>query len=163
MIGDDRLEVLGTNADVRLWIVAIAVLRALFACDLHHANLTRTAGDGWVAARFLKGDGSEEDGGDTSLGFHILEHGEVRGARGEGVAIFLEDVAEIAVDEVIERDGRRDPSRIVDTAVEPVLVTVGAAGGLWSRVRIWTTALGAGGLDDRSAVRGTVDATAGAA
>jgi hypothetical protein len=32
----------------------------------------------------------------------------------------LENDAEIAIDEVIERDGRRDPSRAIDAAVEPV-------------------------------------------
>lgn len=121
LIVDDGLEVLRANANVRLWIVAIAAVRgALFACDLHHANLARTAGDVGVAARLLKGDGSEEDGRDTGLRLHILEYREVVGARGEGVAVFLEDLAEIAVDEVIECDWRSNPSRAIDTAVEPV-------------------------------------------
>jgi len=77
LIVDDGLEVLRPNVDVRGGIIAIAVLGALFGGDLHHANLTRAAGDVWVAARFLKGDGSEEDGRDASLGFHVLEDGEV--------------------------------------------------------------------------------------
>jgi len=77
LVVDDSLEVLRSDTNVRRGIEAVSVLRALFGGDLHHANLTRTAGDVWVAARFLKGDGSEEDGRDTGLGFHVLEDGEV--------------------------------------------------------------------------------------
>jgi hypothetical protein len=62
---------LRSDTNIRRGIVAVAVLRAILGGDLHHANLTRTA------ARFLKGDGSEEDGRDTGLGFHVLEDREV--------------------------------------------------------------------------------------
>jgi len=64
------------------------------------------------------GDGGKEDGGDTGLDLYVLENEEVVWESGEGVVVLLEDVIEIAIDEVIERDGRRDPSCAIYTAVE---------------------------------------------
>jgi hypothetical protein len=94
---------------------------------LHHANFTSATGDFGTAGRFLECDGGEEDGWDAGLGSHGLEHGEVWGARSEGVAILLENGGEIFVNEVVERDGGWDPTVTVHAAVEPVLIAIGTS------------------------------------
>lgn len=115
------LEVAGTNANVDVGIIAIAAVRgALFGGDLHDADFGRTTGYRGVTSRFLKGDRSEEDGGDTSLGGHALKRGEVWSAGGKGAAIVLEDGCQVLVDEVIQSDRGWYPAIAVDAAVEPV-------------------------------------------
>jgi len=61
---------------------------------------------------------------------------------------FLEDGGEVLVHEVLECDWGWHPAFTVDTAVEPVLVAVGSAGGSRFGNAIGITALASGSNDD---------------
>ena len=118
---DHRLHVARTDANVDLGVEAVgAVSRALFARDLHHANLASTTSNVCSAATLLKSDRGQEDGRDTGFLGHVLEHVQVRRASLENVSGCLEDGGQVLVDDVLERDWRRHPAVAVDTAVEPV-------------------------------------------
>jgi hypothetical protein len=149
---ENGLEVACTDANVDLGIIAVWSVRgALVRCDLHHSDLGRTTGHRGVATGFLEGDGGEEDGGDTGFGREAFEDVEVRCARGKGVVVLLEDGGEILVHEVLECDWGWHPAVTVDTAVEPVLVAVGSAGGSRVGNAIGVTALASSGNNDCTA------------
>lgn len=144
-----RLHVASTNANVGRRIIAIgAIGRALFARDLHHANLTGTTRNAGSASAFLEGDGSQEDGGDAGFVSQRLENVEVRCAGFKDVSWLLEDSGQVLVDNVLERDWWRDPTVTVDTAVEPVLRAVWSGRGGGIRGGIWITAWASSGLND---------------
>jgi len=146
---EDSLEVPRANANVDFGIVAVcAVGGALVGGDLHHADFGGASRDGGVAAGFLEGNRGEEDGGHAGFGGHAFEDVEVRCAGGEDAVIVLEDGGQVLVDEVLERDWGWHPACSVNTAVEPVLVAVGSAGGLWLGCSIGGTALPASSYDD---------------
>lgn len=117
----DRLEILGSDADIRHGVKTVASIGGTFLrSDLHHPDFACATGDTGVAGGFLECDGGEEDGRDAGFGSHGLEHGEVRRAGSKGVAIPLEHGCEVRVHEVFERNRGWDPSATVYAAVEPV-------------------------------------------
>jgi hypothetical protein len=159
LIIEDGLEVLSTDVDIRLSVIAVGTIgRAFLARDLHHANLACTSSDRGVAAGFLEGDGCEEDFGDARVGGGGLEHGEILSACIKGRTTLVDDFGEVAVDEVREGDRRRDPTIAIDTAVDPVLVAVWTTCGSGRRNSIRIAALSAGSYDSGTWSRSTIAA-----